>query len=187
MGKFSILLYDSDEIYAKRLAAGLQKMFRERVAIHMVTDTGKPMDLRDMQLVLASDMKFQEGDTAGNNVVYIYLDGGEDSAEELDWNGRIFKYQSVSKIGKALTKYMPDQIFGTTLSSGQEHKRWYGVVSPVRHGSMLPFAVSLAQQLSVGKRVLLLVFMEFSGITAMLGLEEQADMEQFILEKRASR
>ena len=181
MGKFSILICDPDEVYVKRLAAGLQRQLKEKAIIN-TTDhcSGESLSCEgEVHLLLSSEVPEFQWRMQHENCTFIWLDGGDEDGQKM--TERIYKYQSVSQIGRELVKYMPAQRSrGKRLgvSSGQ---RWYGVVSPARHESMIPFSVALAQQLNEERQTLVLLFMEFSGVGSLLGLSQNTGMEEFLL------
>lgn len=220
MGKFLVLLCDSDEVYVKRLAAGLRRQFREQVTVQTCTSLDVPLregDSGSLQQMgnrnsiqqMASpgvlvtsqcpETKWREGNPGW---VCLWLDDGVEKQKEkkeiikkIDeeavigtraglttsqdsgiWQGRIQKYQSVSKIAKALQQYLPQEKNKRPIPGTCKTQEWYGVVSPVRHESMLPFACSLAGTLSKERKVLLVVLMEFPGLCQWLGLAGDVDV-----------
>lgn len=181
MGKFSILLCDSDEIYVKRLATGLQKFFREQVFVQLTTDISILEQCRDVQLLLTSKLPSICEIGQAENCKVVFLHEGQ---EEIVHKESIYKYQSITQIGKELMKYMPRSKAATMGANAGSNQKWYGVLSPVRHKSMIPFGITLAQQLSVGKRTLVLIFMEFSGIGSWLGVSTDAGAEDWLLDLR---
>lgn len=203
MGKFSILLCDSDEVYAKRLAYGLQRQFREQVSVRTFSGSfdadGQEVSA---DLLLGSRLPGHNWRLHHPNCIYIWLDEGDgaehsgqadggnaltdpetDGASDV-WQDSIFKYQPVSKIARTLQSYLPVQTGKQLGCQTKLRQLWYGVVSPTRHPSMLPFACSLASCLGEKKRVLLLVLMEFSGIFSLLELRPGQGMETFLLRLR---
>lgn len=203
MGKFSILLCDSDEVYAKRLATGLQKQFRESVSVKMCTDVidrgGQAMDA---DLLLSSKMPQESWRQIHPQCICVLLDEGEGKEPELTedcalqtrllqeaqmsnvWQGSIFKYQSVSRIARLLQSFLPAATVPSAGTGIGFQQLWYGVISPIRHESVIPFACTLTSLLGEEKRVLLVVLMEFSGIVPLLELEAGQEMEKLLLRLR---
>ncbi len=187
MGKFSILLCDSDEVYMKRLAAGLNKLFKEKASVSTITEEDSANCVEHAQLVLTSGGEQFLQRCYGENCTFLHLHEG-DSIEDPDrYKESIYKYQSVSRIGRALTKYIPNQQSWCGVDAVGSRQKWYGVISPSHHRSMIPFGISLAQRLSVRKRTLVLIFMEFSGISTLLGLEQCGGIEDFVLALRKAQ
>lgn len=185
MGKFSILLCDSDPTYAKRLAAGLKRQLKERASINTSTRMDEFADGDQVAHMLVSsqtpDAQWQK---RHEDCVYIWLDDGESDDENLLWQLRIFKYQSVSQIGKELMKYLPSRRSDKEFKGVMSEQKWYGVVSPARHESTIPYGMALAQLLGETKHTLLVLLMEFSGVVPLLDLERNSGMEEFLLELR---
>lgn len=201
MGKFSILLCDSDEVYSKRLATGLQKQFREQVSVRTCSNVfDRNGQAIEADLLLGSRLPEEAWRQKHPHCIYVLLDEGEtpgcgmveedgtnrSAVEDVSklWKGSVFKYQSVSKIARVLQAYLPAQTKGMAGTGVGLRQVWYGVVSPVRHESMIPFACTLAGAIGKEKRVLLVVLMEFSGILALLELEPGWEMEALLLRLR---
>lgn len=203
MGKFSILLCDSDEVYAKRLATGLQRQFRELVSVRTCSDLARMEPGTEADLLVGNQNPEEDFLKLHPQCVCLWLDEGsgleksmekagglntsdgyEQNTEPQIWQGSVFKYQSVSKMAKVLKQYFPHSVRGGTVAGTGIRQLWYGVVSPVRHPSILPFACTLAGELGREKRVLLMVFMEFSGICQLLEISESTGMESFLFRLR---
>ncbi|MBQ8662574.1 MAG: hypothetical protein IJ471_01825 [Eubacterium sp.] len=203
MGKFSILLCDSDEVYAKRLATGLQKQFRESVSVKMCTDVvDREGQAMGANLLLSSKLPRESWRQAHPDCICVLLEEGEGKAPEVGteyapspellqedrladvWQGSIFKYQSVSRIARLLQNFLPTAATPGTGTGVGFQQLWYGVLSPVRHESTIPFACTLAGLLGEEKRVLLVVLMEFSGVVPLLELEAGQEMETLLLRLR---
>ena len=190
MGKYSILLCDSDAVYAKRLAAGLKGKFREQIQIRTSSHLSESeIEHSDVHLILGNQIPDGVWQKQHPECVCLRLTEPDvQAAESIACQEMIFKYQSVSAIARALASYLPvQQANGCSTGQGQK-QLWYGVVSPTRHSSMIPFACTLAAKLGEGKRVLLLVLMEFSGISSLLDIDDGCGMESFLfrLRKRES-
>lgn len=190
MGKFSILLCDSDEVYIKRLAAGLQRQLKDRALIHVITADGQMPDLAEVHLLLVGESagSFMTNHPKGKQIVLLEegpeADPDGEGKRTDGFSDSIYKYQSLTKICQALQRYIPAANVSAGTQRTGHRQLWYGVCSPVRHKSVIPFAVSLAQQLSIRKRTLLLLFMEFSGVVSWLGLEQNPGTEAFLLSMR---
>lgn len=197
MGNFSILLCDSDETYVKRLAAGLQRQLKDRAMIRTcISYKNETEQMQNVNLLVSTQAPERAWCNQHRNCICILLDEGyehdfdktpENEVQEgttFVWTDRIFKYQSISHMVKALAKYLPALRGANAMAGAMEGQTWYGVISPVRHKSMIPFAFSLASQLSDKGRTLVIVFMEFSGIIPLLGIKRSVGSEDFLLALR---
>lgn len=186
MGKFSILLCDSDEVYTKRLAAGLKRKFREQIQVWTYSSVSeKEMASMEADLVLGNQMPDKNWQSEHKKCVYLWLaEPDVDTIPDVICAEKVFKYQSVSELARILQNYLPTQIVKVVEGTVNKNQQWYGVISPVRCQEMIPFACTLASKLGEQKRVLLLALMEFSGITSLLGLDPGQGMEPFLLQLR---
>lgn len=186
MGKFSILLFDSDAVYAKRLAAGLKRKFRDQIQIRTSSHLSEnEIENLDVNLILGNQIPDGVWQKQHPGCICLRLTEPDVQVpESIACQEMLFKYQSVTAIARALASYLPvQQANGCSTGQGQK-QQWYGVVSPIRHSSMIPFACTLAAKLGEEKKVLFLVLMEFSGITSLLGIDEGCGMEQFLFRLR---
>ncbi len=186
MGTFSILLCDSDKVYANRLAAGLQRQFQKTISVRTVSDFAEVGESVEADVVLGNRLPDSDWRQDHPNCTYIWLDEGAGAGskvlkDEGVWQTCVFKYQSVSKIASALQGYLPTRPIQRLSVMKEQRQRWFGVVSPDRHASTIPFACSLASQLGKNQRVLLLDFMEFSGMLSLLEIDSHPGIESFLL------
>lgn len=184
MGKFSVLLCDAQEVYVKRLAAGLKRLFQEQVQVSCCSSMEELGADFEVDLLLSSQIPPSGWLEKREHCTCLWLDDREDVAEGFPWKDCVYKYQSVAKIGKVLQSYLPQCWQGGHLGQGVKRQLWYGVVSAVRHEQMLPFACCLASEISTTGKVLVVVLQEFSGLQQYLELGEGSQMEAFLYQLR---
>lgn len=182
MGNISVILFDSDEIYMRRLAAALKDYLKESVSVFVFSGENQLIESRD---IMKGAVIFCGKRTTMNlrqffpDSMICWMQGEEDAEDEGEWDRVIFKYQSVRKIAGELCKM-------TGVLYGQKQKRrheqiWYGVISPCHHGNTAALAAAAAQIIAEQSRVLLIVAAEFTGMKELLELPEMTDLEQLIL------
>lgn len=182
MGKFSILICDSDACYSRRLAAGLRRIFQDKALIR-TAEAYCPQLLRKdtmVQFVLAAEEQEQES-LPEKGCIWIRLDEEADASESVC--NRIYKYRAVSWISRELIRYLPESC-RVVNRVDVEAVKWYGVLSPVRHEALLPFAFSMARALDAGCQTLVLLLMEFAGAERLLGRSASGGQEEFLLQLR---
>lgn len=182
MGKFSILICDSDACYSRRLAAGLRRIFQDKALIR-TAEAYCPQLLRKdtmVQFVLAAEGPEQEY-LSEKSCIWIRLDEETDVSESV--RNRIYKYRAVSWIARELMRYLPESC-RTADRADAEAVKWYGVLSPVRHEALLPFAFSMARALEAGCQTLVLLLMEFAGAERLLGRSVSCGQDEFLLQLR---
>ena len=182
MGRLSVILFDPDTGYANRLAAGLQRYLPEQTSIFVFSDETQLESCREslQDAIFCCGIRLEKPlKERFPRCVLYYLQGESPQETEQDWDKVIFKYQSVRKIAaQILSGADPEQIKPVLASKTQQ---WYGVISPCGHENAEAFAVTLAQILADRKRVLLILFAEFSGIKELFDIPQTAVLEQLVL------
>lgn len=186
MGNISVILFDSDEVYMRRLAAALKNYLKDSISVFVFSKESQLLAGRDTLkgavIFCGIRTEINLRDIFSDSII-CWLQGEENAEDEHEWDRIIFKYQSVRKIAGEICR-----ITGT----GRGHRRkpanvqnWYGVVSPCHHGNTGAFAAAAAQILSERSRVLLIAAAEFTGLRELLELPEMSGLEQLILHLRS--
>lgn len=186
MGNISIILFDSDEVYIRRLAAALKDYLNEGVSVFVFSKENQLLSSKNTWkgavIFCGIKTKFNLHDFFPDSVI-CWLQGEENVDDEDEWDRIIFKYQSVRKIAGEI--YKMAGIGGGYRRKPLNTQKWYGVISPCHHGNAGAFAAAAAQIISEHSRVLLVIAAEFSGMRELLELPEMSALEQLILDLRA--
>lgn len=164
MENIFVILYDSDEIYVRKLAVMLQNFMDPGVFIRTVIQ--------------------KDGERPGDCVSVRLVRGTEETKDAVLWEEDIYKYQPVTGIAGRIRSRFPAQERKRNFVRKAERQLWYGVVSPCRHESAAAFMCTFAAALGEKKKVLAVLFTQFCGLSGLLELEPGCDVEGFYLELR---
>ena len=163
MENLSVILFDSDAEYARRLASVLKTLLGPAVIVRT---------------------QREESGRKAEDCVRIRMVKRQKEQEEVIWEEEIYKYQPVSGIAGRIKEQFPPEQKRKYYVRTESSQLWYGVYSPCLHESTVPFLCTLAGKLGEKRKVLVIVLAQFCGISRLLGLEGGSDTERLFLELR---
>lgn len=191
MKNCQLAICDSDETYLEKLQQNLihQASFPFAVSIFGNPEELKKANLKKpFEIILVAEDLYQEIKKENPSGMLILLqDNGTVAVKET---GVIRKYQSAENIRKKILELYAGWD-GTIGKQGMVRKdvSLIGVYSPLGRCIQTSFSLLLGQFLAKNKSVLYLNFEPFSGLSGILGEEEEKDLTDLVyfLEKGKER
>lgn len=209
MAGCSIVLCDMDQVYIRKLAAGLKRFFDVNVLIQMCSCleelAAEDTDITSERIILCGQTRekslesqvcpeekmerrvlSKEDIKISEKWHFIRLKGSMTEEDEVDirWEDEIYKYQPVSQIAAGLQQYVPAWNRKDKKTGSKNAQKWYGVFSVCRHESAIPFVCSMAKSMGEHQKVLVVLLTQFCGLPGLLGIECGCDTESFFLRLR---
>lgn len=178
--KTRLAVYIGDEEYQHRFVRCLINHYQSQFEVHAFTDESElqTWDMQECEVLLLGDCKknvLENLSKSGACVLYL-----KDDKEELFETEQIVfveKYQEVYKIVESIEK-----VTGTHLQNGKKQEETekkpqvIGVFSLMQEKLQLPFAAALSSICGEKKSVLLLDLQAFSGLSAVVEAEKEAEI-----------
>lgn len=177
MKKQKIAICDQDVEYTRQLVNYIAAKEKDSFEVTGFSDESlyRKND-ENFDLLLYEETFFQNKEEAGRAKKAICLSNGEISTEQENMRV-LFKYQPADRILREIHAGI-GKVAGSmdTKSIWRGEKQIFAVYSPWNHRLRTPFALTAAEQLSVGKKVLYLNFSVCNGFCKSMGLEPDMDM-----------
>lgn len=177
MKKQKIAICDQDVEYTRQLVNYIAAKEKDSFEVTGFSDESlyRKND-ENFDLLLYEETFFQNKEEAGRAQKTICLSNGEISTEQENMRV-LFKYQPADRILREIHAGI-GKVAGSmdTKSIWRGEKQIFAVYSPWNHRLRTPFALTAAEQLSAGKKLLYLNFSVCSGFCKSMGLEPDMDM-----------
>lgn len=177
MKKQKIAICDQDVEYTRQLVNYIAAKEKDSFEVTGFSDESlyRKND-ENFDLLLYEETFFQNKEEAGRAKKAICLSNGEISTEQENMRV-LFKYQPADRILREIHAGI-GKVAGSmdTKSIWRGEKQIFAVYSPWNHRLRTPFALTAAEQLSAGKKVLYLNFSICNGFCKSMGLEPDVDM-----------
>ena len=177
MKKQKIAICDQDVEYTRQLVNYIAAKEKDSFEVTGFSDESlyRKND-ENFDLLLYEETFFQNKEEAGRAKKAICLSNGEISTEQENMRV-LFKYQPADRILREIHAGI-GKVAGSmdTKSIWRGEKQIFAVYSPWNHRLRTPFALTAAEQLSAGKKLLYLNFSVCSGFCKSMGLEPDMDM-----------
>lgn len=177
MKKQKIAICDQDAEYTKQLVNYIAAKEKDSFEVTGFSDENLyRKNNENFDLLLYEETFFQNKEEAGRAQKTICLSNGEISTEQENMRV-LFKYQPADRILREIHAGI-GKVAGSmdTKSIWRGEKQIFAVYSPWNHRLRTPFALTAAEQLSAGKKVLYLNFSICNGFCKSMGLEPDVDM-----------
>lgn len=177
MKKQKIAICDQDAEYTRQLVNYIAAKEKDSFEVTGFSDESlyRKND-ENFDLLLYEETFFQNKEEASRAKKAICLSNGEISTEQENMRV-LFKYQPADRILREIHAGI-GKVAGSmdTKSIWRGEKQIFAVYSPWNHRLRTPFALTAAEQLSAGKKLLYLNFSVCSGFCKSMGLEPDMDM-----------
>lgn len=177
MKKQKIAICDQDAEYTKQLVNYIAAKEKDSFEVTGFSDENLyRKNNENFDLLLYEETFFQNKEEAGRAQKTICLSNGEISTEQENMRV-LFKYQPADRILREIHAGI-GKVAGSmdTKSIWRAEKQIFAVYSPWNHRLRTTFALTAAEQLSAGKKVLYLNFSICNGFCKSMGLEPDVDM-----------
>lgn len=170
--------------YMKKLALYMKNRLNTRISVWIWEDEEADLKIDDKEhTILIGSEEFVHGIglQAGGKYLIVLTD------EETDEEAHVYRFQSCGDIYRDLC--ICCQKLGALGVSAAKRRRqnWLTVTTDGTTGTLLAFSVTCAQILGIRERVLYVNLCECSGMKQLLGLEQNIDLGDLILELRKGK
>lgn len=201
MGKITLAICDTDEVYRERFVAYLVERKAREYIVYAFSAVEHLLETLDRQkldvVILGRGFACAEETVHGKNIALISLKEdapvcvAEDSGYQVDVcekSVEVFRYQPMEKILHEVTVLVGAER-GVMIQEKNRLLRMQiiGIYSPIQHEMQLPFSLVFAEMLARRQKVIYINFMKNSGFLQAFGLSGQYDLSDIIVRLRNKR
>ena len=183
MRKIRLGLYLEDQEYGERFTSCLMKHYQDRLELHLFTEEQAAVHAcAGLDGMLLSGWREAYENMLHKLPIIVLCDREE---EEESREGEVFfvdKYQEVNKIVDEILRHVGEEIQDVRRNGriGQKLQS-FAVYALAENEYQMPFAVTLASIMSEHEKVLLLDLQENSGLSQLLGEDQEAGLEELLV------
>ncbi len=182
MKKENLIIYDEDEEYVSAFSEYINQLSEATFSVAAFTDLEAMLNYAeeaDISAILLPERLLCAEIISLNAEIYLLTDNVKrDNIYDFQAIG---KYQSGDCIVREISTYYCEKRDVSNISSIKNKEMCiYGVYSPVHRCGSTTFAITLAQQLGINKKVLYINLEEFSGLKEIFLSEYISDMSDLM-------